>query len=201
MQRYIGTGIAALASIVSMAQVLAQEAVRVRGTIERIDGEAYVVQTRDGGNVRLALTSDAGVASSVKSTISDIKPGSYIGIAAVPQADGVLRAIEAHIFHDSMRGTNEGHRPWDLLPKSSMTNAVVNDVVSVIDGHSVTLKYDGGQQSIFIAPDTVVVTYLPGQRAELVPGAVIFVPVANRQSDGTLLTQRIMVGRDTPPPQ
>ena len=122
-------------------------------------------------------------------------------MAAVPHTTETLRALEAHIFHESMRGTGEGHRPWDLLPKSTMTNAVVDDMVKTVDGHTVTLKYKDGEQKIVIPPGTPIVTYLPGSIDELAPGAVIFVPAASRQADGTLLVQRIMVGRDVAPPQ
>jgi hypothetical protein len=179
----------------------AQETVRVRGTIERIDGVVYVVKARDGSSLRLTLAPNGGVAASVKSALSDIKPGSFIGVAALPLPDGSQRALEVHIFHESMRGSGEGHRPWDLLPKSTMTNAVVDDFVGGVDGHSVTLKYKGGEQRILIRPGTVIVTYLPGRVAELLPGAVIFVPAAKKQPDGMLQAQRVMVGRDVPPPQ
>lgn len=181
--------------------VVAQDMVRVRGTIERVEAGTYIVQARDGNSLKLTLAPNAGVAASVKSALSDIKPGAFIGVAAVPQADGTLRALEAHIFHDSMRGTGEGHRPWDLLPKSTMTNATVHDVVQAVDGNAVTLKYKDGEQKIVIPAGTVVVTYLPGSVAELKAGAAIFVPAASQQADGTLQAQRIMVGRDIAPPQ
>ena len=180
----------------------AQDVVRVRGTIERIEGDVYVVKARDGGStLRLTLVADAGVAASVKSAFSDIKPGTYIGVAGLPQADGTQRALEVHIFHESMRGTGEGHRPWDRQPNSTMTNATVDQVIDVVDGHTVTVKYTGGEQRIYIPPDTVIVTYLPGSATELVPGATIFVPAANKQNDGTIQAQRIMVGRGVAPPQ
>jgi hypothetical protein len=179
----------------------AQEVVRVRGTIETVDGNIYVVKARDGGRVRLTLAANAGVAASVRSALPDIKPGAYIGVAAVPMSDGSQRALEVHIFHESMRGTGEGHRPWDLQPESTMTNATVGQVVAATEGHSVLLQYKDGEKNIVVPPGTVVVTYLPGNLSELKPGATIFVPAAARQSDGTLQAQRVMVGRDIAPPQ
>src|SRR5262245_32584086 len=101
----------------------AQDSVRVRGVIERLDGNAYIVKARGGSQLKLTLAANAGVAASVKSALSDIKPGSYIGVAALPLPDGSQRALEVHIFHESMRGTGEGHRSWDLQPNSTMTNA------------------------------------------------------------------------------
>jgi hypothetical protein len=93
--------------------------------IEAVAGGVYVIKDRQHGQLRLALAANAGVAASVKSAVSDLKPGSLIGVAALPQPDGTQKALEVHIFHESMRGSGEGHRPWDLLPKSTMTNATV----------------------------------------------------------------------------
>ena len=158
--------------------VVAQDTVRIRGTIESESGGVYSVRTRDNQLVMLKLAPSAGVAASIKSSLSDIRPGLYIGIAALPQADGSLLALEAHIFDETMHGTAEGHRAWDLLPRSTMTNAVVHDIVRATDGHTVTLRYKDGQQLVVIPPDNVVVTYLPGSREELKPSAVVFVPAA-----------------------
>jgi hypothetical protein len=198
-----GTSIFAVLALISLVpQVFAQEPVRVRGVIKEVtvDG-VYVIRTRDDRIVRLKLATGGSVAASVKSSLSDIRPGIYIGIAAVPQVNGALRALEAHIFDESMRGTAEGHRAWDLAPRSTMTNAVVQSIVTASDGHSVTLKHKDGHQQVLLPPDTVVVTYLPGNATELQTGAAIFVPAALLQPDGTLLAQRVMVGRDIAPPQ
>jgi hypothetical protein len=183
------------------AAASAQEAVRVRGTIERVDAGAYLVKARDGSTLKLTLAANAAVAASVRSSLSDIKPGSFIGVAALPLADGSQRALEVHIFHESMRGTGEGHRPWDLQPGSTMTNATVGQIATTTDGHSILLKYKDGEKRIVLSPGTVIVTYLPGGVSELKPGARIFVPAAAKQADGTLKAQRVMVGRDAAPPQ
>jgi hypothetical protein len=193
-------GVGGLGLLVAGAAI-AQDVVRVRGTIERVEGDAYIVKARDGTTLKLTLGPNAGVAASVKSALSDIKPGSFIGVAALPLSDGSQRALEVHIFHESMRGTGEGHRPWDLQPKSTMTNATVERIAAATDGHSITLKYKDGEKRIVVPGETVVVTYLPGSVSELKAGAVIFVPGAVRQADGTLQAQRIMVGRDIAPPQ
>jgi hypothetical protein len=169
--------------------------------IERVDGPTYMVKARDGSSLRLTLAPNAGVAASVKSALSDIKAGSYIGVAALPLSDGSQRALEVHIFHESMRGTGEGHRPWDLRPKSTMTNATVERIAAATDGHSITLKYKDGEKKVIVPSGTVIVTYLPGSVSELKPGAAIFVPAAAKQPNGSLQAQRIMVGRDIAPPQ
>jgi hypothetical protein len=149
----------------------------------------------------LRLAPTASVAASIKSTLSDIRPGLYIGVAALPQANGTLHALEVHIFDETMRGTAEGHRPWDLLPESTMTNAVVEAIVASVDGHSVMLRYKNGQKQILIPTGTTIVTYVPGSIAELKLGAIVFIPAATNQPDGTLEAQRVMVGRDVAPPQ
>jgi hypothetical protein len=193
--------IAISALLVNSVQLQAQDYQRLRGTIEASASGVYTVRTRDGNIVQLKLADNVTVAASVRSAISDIKAGQYIGIAAMPQLDGSLQALEAHIFDESMRGTAEGHRSWDLLPNSTMTNAAVHDIVRAVHGHSVTLRYKDGEQRIIIPPATPVVTYFLGTVSELKPGARIFVPAAMNQPDGALLAARVMVGRDAPPPQ
>jgi hypothetical protein len=193
-------GVAGLGLLVAGAAI-AQDMVRVRGTIERVEGRAYTIKTRDGTTLKLTLGPNAGVAASVKSALSDIKPGSFIGVAALPLPDGTQRALEVHIFHESMRGSGEGHRPWDLQPKSTMTNATVEKISAATDGYSITLKYKDGEKKVIVPSGTVIVTYLPGSVAELKPGAAIFVPAAAKQPDGSLQAQRVMVGRDIAPPQ
>ena len=110
-------------AMMGIATALAQDTVRVRGTIERIDGSIYVVKARDGAEVKVALADNPQIAGVVKASLSDIKQGSFVGVTAMPQADGSQSALEVHIFPEAMRGTGEGHYPWDLRPQSTMTNA------------------------------------------------------------------------------
>jgi hypothetical protein len=174
--------------------------VRVRGTIERIDGSTYVVKTRDGAELRVALADNPQIAGVVKASLSDIKQGSFVGVTAMPRPDGSQTALEVHIFPESMRGTGEGHYPWDLRPQSTMTNANVEQVVTAVDGPTLTLKYKGGEKTIFLPANTPIVTYLPGDKSDLKPGAKVFI-VAIKQPDGTLQGRAWRAGRDgvTPP--
>jgi len=174
--------------------------VRVRGTIERVDGDVYVVKARGGSEVKVKLQDNALVVSLIKATLADIKQGSYVGVSGMPQADGSQKALEVHIFPEAMRGTGDGHRPWDLQPSSTMTNGAVDQAVASSDGQVLTLKYKDGEKKIIVAPDTPVVTYLPGDKGELKPGATVFVAAATKLPDGTLQTQRINVGRGVAPP-
>jgi hypothetical protein len=202
--------VAALASVAlgglammlpGIAPALAQDTVRVRGTIERIDGSTYVVKTRDGAELKVAVADNPQIAGVVKASLSDIKQGSFVGITAMPRADGSQSALEVHIFPEVMRGTGEGHYPWDLRPQSTMTNANIEQVVTATDGQTLTLKYKDGEKKIFVPPDTPIVVYVPGDKSDLKPGAKVFIAAAIKQPDGTLQARAWRVGRDgvTPP--
>jgi hypothetical protein len=178
------------------APASAQEATRVRGTIERLDGDMYVVKTRDGNLVKVALTDKPLFVAMVKTSMADIKPGMFVGSTAMPGPDGSLRAVEVHIFPEAMRGTGEGHRPWDLEPQATMTNANVEAAVTGVAGQTLTMKYKGGEKTLVVTPETVVVAYAPGDKAEVKPGTGIFISAAEKKPDGTLLTPRITYGKD-----
>jgi hypothetical protein len=174
-------------------------ALRVRGIVERLDGTTLVVKSREGGTVPIRLTDTWGVSGIVKASLTDIKQGTYIGTAAMPQRDGSLRALEVLIFPDTMRGAGEGHSAWDLLPDSTMTNATVAEVVEAVDGRMLTLTYKGEQKTIVVPPDVPIVTLAPAQKADVAAGAPVFIS-AQRQADGTLTANRITVGLGIAPP-
>ena len=174
--------------------------VRVRGTIAAVDGSMLTIKTRDGSDVKAKLADNATVVAVVKASYSDIKQGSFIGVTGMPQPDGSQRCMEIHIFPEAMRGTGEGHRPWDLQPQSTMTNATVDQMVTAVNDHTVTLKYKEGEKKIVVGPDCPIVTYAPADKAELKPGAKIFINAATKEADGTLSVPRINVGRDAAPP-
>ena len=174
----------------------AQETVRLRGTIERIEGPVYVVKNRDGVEVRLTVTDNPLFVAIVKSTMADIKPGMFVGSTGMPQPDGSQKAIEVHIFPESMRGTGEGHYDWDLKPKSTMTNANVEQTVAGVEGPVLAVKYKDGERKLLVTPETTVVTYVAGDKSDLKPGTKVFVGAAKKQPDGTLQTPRITYGKD-----
>jgi hypothetical protein len=196
-------GVTALGLMLAASTSFAQQpqTVRVRGTVEAADGPIITVKSRDGQNYKIKLTDNAAVRGIVKAPLSDIKENSFIGVTGMPQADGSQKAMEIHIFPEAMRGTGEGHRPWDLVPSSTMTNATVAQMVKGVSGDEITLKYKDGEKKIHVAPDTVIVTYVPGDRSELKPGAKIFIAAANKKDDGTLEASAVSVGRNgvTPP--
>jgi hypothetical protein len=190
----------ALAAPLTLASAQDSPPVRIRGTIERIDGPIYVVKARDGTELKLTLADNASIAGIIKASLSDIKQNSFVGVTAMPQPDGSLSAVEVHIFPESMRGTGEGHYPWDLQPQSTMTNANVEEVGSAVDGRTLTLKYKDGEKKITVPANAPVVTYAPGDKSDIKPGAKVFV-VAVKQADGTLQGRLWRIGKDglTPP--
>jgi hypothetical protein len=124
----------------------------------------------------------------------------FVGVTALPQPDGSLSAVEVHIFLESMRGTCEGHYPWDLKPQSTMTNANVEQVISAVNGRTLTLKHEDGENKITVPVNAPIVTYVPGDKRDIKVGAKVFI-VAVKQTDGTLLGRAWRIGRDgvTPP--
>jgi hypothetical protein len=188
--------VSGFALVCAGSPVRAQDTVRVRGSVEGMDGAMYVVKTRAGETLKVAVTDKPLFVAMVKASMADIKPGMFVGSTAMPGPNGSLRAVEVHIFPEAMRGTGEGHRPWDLQPEATMTNASVEAAVAGVDGNTLTMKYKGGEKTLVVTPETVVVTYAPGDKAEVKPGTGIFISAAEKKPDGTLLTPRITYGKD-----
>lgn len=178
--------------------------VRVRGEIEKVDGNTLTVKARDGAHLTIAVPDNVRVMNFVKASLADIKPNSYIGVTAMPQADGSQRAIAIHIFLEAQRGTGEGHRAWDLRPGSTMTNAAVETTAGSVDGQVLTVKYKSAdktdEKKVIVPPETPIVTYAPADRGELKPGAQIIIFGAQKQPDGTLQAQAVNVGKGVTPP-
>jgi hypothetical protein len=202
--RYRWAAVAGLALVVADAASAQQAPVRVRGEIEKVDGNTLTVKARDGNVLSIAVPDNVRVMALVKASLADIKPNSYIGVTADPQPDGTQKAIAIHIFLEAMRGTGEGHRPWDLRPGTTMTNAAVETTVESVQGPSMVVKYKmgerSGEQKVLVPPGTPIVAYAPGERGELKPGAQIIIMNAQKQPDGTLQTQAVNVGRGVTPP-
>jgi hypothetical protein len=192
--------VASLAVVSVLASsALAQQSptpTRIRGTIESIDGKTLSIKTREGNDVKVNITDDLAVIGITKSSLSEIKQGSYIGVSAMPQPDGSQKAIAIHIFMESQRGAAEGFRPWDLRPNSTMTNATVAQTVASVDGQVIEVKYKDGEKKVVVPPDAAIVAFAAGDKAEVKPGAKIIIFGAKKLDDGSLETNRIGVGRD-----
>ena len=191
-----------LAASLAVVSVLASAAwaqqsptpTRIRGTIESIDGKTMNIKTREGTDVKVNMTDDISVIGIAKTSLSEIKQGSYIGVSAMPQPDGSQKAVAILIFPEAMRGVGEGHRPWDLEANSTMTNATVAEQVAGTDGQTVTVKYKDGDKKILVTPATIIVTYKKSAASDLKAGQKIFVAAAKKLDDGTLEAPNVAYG-------
>ena len=199
--RVLTASLMVISMLGSVAWAQQSPTVRIRGTIEAIDGSLLMVKSREGTDMKVRLTDNVAVFGVAKTTISEIKPGSYIGVSAMPEPDGTQKALAVQIFPESQRGVAEGFRPWDLRPNSTMTNATVAETVAGTDGEIILVKYKDGEKKVLVPPDTPIVSFVAGDRSELKPGARIIIFSATRKEDGTLEAARVNVGRDgiTPP--
>ncbi len=186
--------VAALAATAALAQ--APQTVRLRGVIEKVDGNKVAAKSDKGDALTLNLADKMMVVEVVKASMADIKDGAFIGSGAMPQPDGSQKAIEVHIFAESMRGTGEGFRPWDGAPNSTMTNGTVGATVTGVDGPVITVKYKDGEQKIVVAPQVPIVSYEVADLGVLKPGVAFSVFAAVKQPDGSFDIKRINVGRD-----
>jgi hypothetical protein len=194
----------AVSIVVAVATgALAQQpaTMRVAGTVESFDGHVLAIKSEKLGEVKVNLTTDATVFGVAKAALADIKPGAYIGVGAMPQQDGSQHAIQVTVLAESQRGLNEGHRPWDARPNSTMTNGTVDQTVAGVDGQVMTVKYRDGEKKIVVPSDAVILAYVMGDKSELKPGARIAIVRAVKKPDGSLETNRVNVGRGEVVPQ
>ena len=181
----------------SMAWAQDAKPVRVRGTIEKVDGNTITAKLRDGSAATIKLADTPRITALTKAQLSDIKEGTFIGVTAMPQPDGSQKAIGLHIFMDAQRGVvKTGFTPWDREPGSTMTNADVGSKVEAVDGQTLVVKYTDGEKKIIVPPSTPIVRFNPGTKDDLKPGAQFFIVAGTKQADGTIAAPAINVGRD-----
>ncbi len=179
-----------------MAAAQAQDKVRVRGTIESADGQTLNVKGRDGNPIKVKLTDDARVLAVDRKSLADVKQGVFVGITAMPQPDGTQKAVEIHIFPEAMRGTGEGHRPWDLMPNSTMTNANIDSEVTSTDGKQLVLKYKDGEKKFTVPANVEVVEFAPAAVSDLKSGQKMFIAAAKKLDNDTVEAKGVVVGRN-----
>lgn len=168
---------------------------RIRGTVEKLDGQTLTVKSREGPELTIALAPNFTVSAVVKKSLADIKAGDFVGAASTKGTDGKLHALEVLIFPETLRGTGEGERAWDLTPDSLMTNATVAGIASAAQGQALKVTYKGGESEIIVAPNTPVVTFAPGDASLLKPGAAVFIG-ALKKPDGSLSAARVNAEKD-----
>jgi hypothetical protein len=185
--------------VVSSALAQKPQTQVVKGKIASVEGSTITVdQAKGAGPAKVKLNDKAVIMTVGLATLADVKPGAYVGVGAMPQADGSQKAIRVMIFPEVQRGTGEGHYPWTTpgsVPNSTMTNATVDTTVAAVDGQILTVKYKGGTQKIVIGKDAQILSNVPGTAADLKAGVAITVPAAQRNDDGTFETARVNIGR------
>lgn len=194
MMRTLGASAVALLFAASFAAAQAPQMVRVRATLENVSVPMLTAKARDGAEMKIKLADNAPVNEVVKASLADIKENSYIAVTAMPQPDGSQKAVAILIFPEAMRGVGEGHRPWDLEPNSTMTNATVAEQVAGTDGQTVTVKYKDGDKKILVTPATIIVTFKKSAASDLKAGQKIFVAAAKKLDDGTLEAPNVAYG-------
>ena len=199
-------GIAMLAATFAVGSVSAQaQNVRVRGAIEKLDGNTLMVKSRDGGELKLMLKDNVRVGGVVKASLTDVKPDTNVAITSRPRSDGTLEAVELRIF-PAGQPFNSFHGEWDLMPNSFMTNGSLQTSVAGVDGQVLTVKYKvqgkaDEEKKIVVTPKTIIATTVPGTTADLKPGLKVFVAGAPKLPDGSLDVAAIQVEKEIPPPQ
>ena len=192
-----------LAAIVVLASAPAgaQTQARIRGTITAVEGDMLSVKSREGQDLKMELAKDAAFSYMKKLNIADVKPGTPLGTSAVSGPDGKIVALELHLFPAGRPVPNEGHRPWDLQPNSTMTNGMVTAVVEAGNGRELTLSYKDGAQRVVVPADIPIVTSQAGDRSLLVVGEYAFI-AANVAADGKMTAVRVQITKDgVRPPQ
>lgn len=192
--RWAVVAIVAASTVTLTTPVLAQSATRVRATVIGVEGERLTIRTKDDQEMKVRLVEPVTVSARVRADPSAVKPGSFVGAAAVPGKSGTLAGVEVVIFPEALRGRGEGHHPFDLLPESTMTNATVADEVAAADGETLKLAYKGGEQTLVLTPETRIFTVAPGSLTDLKPGSAVNLSI-DRDASGDLQTSRITVDR------
>src|SRR3954452_4712876 len=111
---------------------------KVRGTIVSLHGDELTVKTKDGSEKKVELSKDVQVAVAKKTSLDEIKPGTYLGSTAVKGPDGKLVAREVHTLSPQAQ---QGHMPWDTESGATMTNANLAGVAKSTSGQEITLQY------------------------------------------------------------
>jgi hypothetical protein len=198
--------VAMLAATCALGSVSAQaQNVRVRGTIEKLDGNTLAVKSRDGTELKLMLRDNVRIGGVVKASLSDVKANSNVAITSRPRADGTLEAVELRIA-PAGQPFNSFHSDWDLMPNSFMTNGSLQTSVAGVDGEVLTVKHKvlgkaDEEKKIVVTPKTIIATTIPGTKEDLKPGLKVFVAGAPKRPDGSLDVAAIQVEKEIPPPQ
>ena len=193
MMKSLLTGLA-LTLTVAATTARADDIVRYRGTLEKVDGSTLTIKPRTGDSITVQFSNDTKILAATTGQLADIKSESYIGTAAIPQPDGTQKALQVTVFASSLRGTADGHYPWDLGSNSTMTNGAIGSL-SGTEGRTMLVKYQGGEKKVVVPEDVPVTLVDPGEKSIVVPGAKV-VAFTKAGADGKLNAAVLIVGRN-----
>jgi hypothetical protein len=195
-QSFLAAAFVAVLTLPALAQSPpANPPARIRGTVEKLDGQALTVKSREGQPVTVTLSPNVTVSYLVKESLADIKAGDFVASTSMKGTDGKNHSIELRIFPEAMRGLGEGQYAWDLAPESLMTNATVSGVTGAPQGQTLKVTYKGGESELVVGPDTPILGYGSGDISLLKPGSAVFI-VAQKQPDGSLTAARVTAEKD-----
>ena len=192
---FAGALIALLALPAAAQQAPQGTPTRIRGTVEKLDGQALSVKSREGQQMTIALAPNVTVSYLVKKSLADIKAGDFVATTSTKGTDGKNHSVELRIFPEQMRGLGEGQYAWDLTPESTMTNATVAGITGAPQGQTLKVTYKGGESEIVVGSDTPIFGYGFGDTSLLKPGAAVFI-VAQKSPDGNLSAARVTTEKD-----
>jgi len=186
----------ALLAVPALAQTPAGTTpTRVTGTVDKLDSNNLTVNMKDGPAVTVLLADNAAVFGVEKRSLANIKPGDYLASGGVRGTDGKIHAVEVRIFPETLRGTGEGQRPWDVKQDGVMTNATVGTVSQSPQGGVIHVKYKEGESEYTVGPEVPIVAYVAGDRSLLKPGAAVLT-IAQKKPDGSLTAARVTAEKD-----
>ncbi|HVJ52376.1 MAG TPA: DUF5666 domain-containing protein [Aliidongia sp.] len=187
--------LAIMSAVPAWAQAPEGTRMRIRGTVERLEGQTLIVKSRSGDALAMNFPAGTMVVGMVKSSLADIKSGDFVGVTSINGENGERQALEVHIFPEAMRGTNEGQVPWDLTPDSLMTNGAISGSASAAKGQKLTVNYKGRETEVTVTPQTPIVAFAPADASLLKPGAAVLVQVL-KQPDGSMTVLRVNAEKD-----
>jgi len=125
------------------------------GTITALGAGTLTLTTRDGTQVRVAVTADTRIIQRKAVKLEDIKPNEFVGVTARREADGSLTAISINIFPPEFRDRiREAQFVMDT--GNVMTNATVFQNVRRIEGRTLYLRLASGTAVITVPRDAEV---------------------------------------------
>lgn len=179
--------LALTAALIAPSVVLAQQSVRLRGTVDTIDGSIVTMTTITGEAAEVTMADDYTLVVYRGIDASDLGPGDFLSIPSIPGANGSKIALSINVFPEEMRGVGEGERPWDMTADSLMTNATIGTVKGIDEGNVLTVTYDDVEEQVMV-PDAAPITRIvpdADRRLEVGDKAIIFSTVEDGKVTGS----------------